>query len=162
MLRKKEVVLVSHCVLNQNSVVYPMARAEGTFKFINFLMERGIGIIQLPCPELRYLGVNRKPMYKEEYDTEEYRKLCVQLFIPILDDIIMYSENGYSVIGIIGINESPTCSISGKRGIFMEVIIGMLKKQAINLKFYEVPPDYNDDKDYKSVWLKINRQFEIG
>lgn len=161
MLRKKEMVLVSHCVLNQNSVVYPLGRAKGAFRFINLLIDSGIGIIQLPCPELRYLGINRKPMNKEEYDTKEYRYLCIQLFMPILNEIIAYIQNGYSIVGIIGINDSPSCSITGRRGIFMEEILHLLKKNAIELKYFEVPYDYNDAADYESLGLKLKQQFEI-
>lgn len=144
MLRDKKIVLVSHCILNQNSVVPPLARAKGAFSIAKSLIDEGIGIIQLPCPEFRFLGPNRKPMNKDEYDSEEYRKLCRQLFKPILEDIKVYLENGYTLEGIIGIKESPTCSITGDRGIFMEEIFKALEEEGIELKHFEVPEDYSE------------------
>ncbi|MGL5575128.1 MAG: CD3072 family TudS-related putative desulfidase [Sarcina sp.] len=142
MKRSKELVIVSHCVLNQNSVVEGLARAKGGFKIVEEILSSGLGIIQLPCPEFKFLGIKRKGQSKEEYDTKEYRELCKNLFIPILEDLKQYRENGYEVKKIIGINQSPTCSISGKRGIFMEEIFKMLEEASFNLEYEEILEDY--------------------
>lgn len=50
MKRNKKLLIVSHCIINQNSVVEPLARAKGAFPVIIKLLEEEIGIIQLPCP----------------------------------------------------------------------------------------------------------------
>lgn len=147
MLRDRKIVLVSHCLLNQNSVVTPLARAKGAFSITKSLIDQGAGIIQLPCPEFRFLGPNRKPMSKEEYDSIEYRNLCKELFKPILEDIKIYLQNGYKLEGIVGINESPTCSITGDRGIFMEEIFSALREEGIELRHFEVPTYYSEDGD---------------
>ena len=139
MLRDKKLILLSHCILNQNSVVLPLARSKGGFPIAKSLLDQGIGIIQLPCPEFKFLGPERKPMNKEEYDSPEYRTLCRDLFSPILEDIKKYLAQGYSLVGIMGINESPTCSITGSRGIFMEEIFSMLNGEAIDITHFEIP-----------------------
>lgn len=153
-MRSKKLVLVSHCILNQNSVVEPLDRAKGAFSFVKELIDSGIGIIQLPCPEFRHLGITRKPMEKWEYNTAEYRLLCRKLFLPILEDLFIYLKNGYEFCGIIGINQSPTCSITGNRGILMEEVFDMLKAQEIEPKYLEVPEDY-DDKNSKAFSLSL-------
>lgn len=158
-MRSKKIVLVSHCILNQNSVVYPLARAKGAFKFVIELINHGVGIIQLPCPELRYLGISRMPMNKNEYDTTEYRNLCLELFIPVLNEITNFIDNGYTILGIIGINESPTCGITGERGVFMEQIYKLLNDNGIKLEFVEVPESYTDDNDSDSLFYKIKESF---
>jgi predicted secreted protein len=155
MLRNKKIIIVSHCVLNQNSVVCPLARAKGAFKFVTQLVHEGIGIIQLPCPELRYLGIDRKPMDKFQYDTLEYRNFCKSLVLPIVEEIVMYVERGYSFIGVIGINESPTCSITKNMGILMEELFKELSKHWLKPDFIEVPSDYDDEKDCNDVCSKI-------
>lgn len=155
MLRSKNLIIVSHCVLNQNSVVSPLARARGVFEFVSHLIEEGIGIIQLPCPELRYLGITRKPMEKEEYDTLEYRNLCKELFSPVMKELENYIKNGYTIKGIIAINESPTCSISGKTGIFMEEILKQFEEREIKLKYIEVPSYYDDKRDSEKLFNEI-------
>lgn len=53
-------------------MVFQLARAKGAFPFINTIIENNIRIYQLPCPELKFGGLNRKPMSKEEYNTPQY------------------------------------------------------------------------------------------
>ena len=145
MERSKRVVLVSHCILNQNTVVYPLARAKGSYKDILIeLMNNDIGIHQLPCPEYRYLGLKREPMSKEQYDTKEFRTINKSIAIDTVNIIKEYINNGYEVLGIIGINESPTCSINGVKGILMEELLDTLMNEKIELKVIDVPTDYHD------------------
>lgn len=153
-MRSKKILIMSHCVLNQNSVVYPLARAKGAFSFVKKIIDSGVGIIQLPCPELKFLGINRKSMTKEEYDTEEYRKLCRELFAPVLEELIVYINRGYEFCGVIGINQSPTCSITGNRGILMEEMFKMFADKGIKAAYYEVPEEYSDsisDDVYRDI-----------
>lgn len=156
-MRSKRIILVSHCILNQNSVVEPLARAKGAFKFTKEIIDSGIGIIQLPCPEFRFLGITRKPMEKQEYDTSEYRRLCQKLFEPIYEDLIHYMKNGYKFCGIIGINQSPSCSITGTRGIFMEEIIKILQEDGIEPNYLEVPENYNDEDNAEAIYEDLKR-----
>ncbi|MBU3144348.1 CD3072 family TudS-related putative desulfidase [Clostridium sp. CF012] len=162
MLRDKKLILLSHCILNQNSVVLPLARSKGGFLIAKSLLDQGIGIIQLPCPEFKFLGPQRKPMNKEEYDSPEYRTLCRELFTLILEDIKKYLTQGYSLVGILGINKSPTCSITGKRGIFMEEIFSILKEQAININYFDIPEDYTDDMDLSKLYNKLKISLNIN
>lgn len=157
MLRNKKIVIISHCILNQNSVVCPLARSQGAFKFVKGIIDEGVGIIQLPCPELRHLGISRKSMEKSEYDTKEYRTLCKSLVMPYIDEIKLYMDNGYQILGIIGINESPTCSITKNRGIMMEEFFKLLDKRQIDLDVMEVPSSYNDEKDFEKVFIDFKK-----
>jgi predicted secreted protein len=159
MKRGKNIILVSHCIMNQNSVVFPLGRASGGFKFVNNLLNDGIGVIQLPCPELRYLGIERAPMKKSEYDTKAYRNLCVELFMPVMEEIITYIKNDYNILGIMGINESPTCSITGARGIFMEEVFNILHRNNLSLNYMEVPSQYDDDTDAMNLYNNIKKKF---
>jgi hypothetical protein len=97
-------------------------------------------------------------MNKKEYDSPEYRALCRNLFTPILEDIKKYLAQSYSLVGIIGINESPTCSITGIRGIFMEEIIAILKAQSISVKYFDIPADYSEEMNFTELYdnLKIS------
>lgn len=155
MLRSKSLIIVCHCIMNQNSVVHPLARAKGCFKFVQSLIGEGVGIIQLPCPEFKFLGITRKSMEKEEYDTPEYRSLCRDLVMTIVQDMLVYLRDGYEIKGIIGINESPTCSINDKRGIFMEELFDELERRKTKLSSVEVPADYEDDRDSTDFFNKI-------
>lgn len=160
-IRSKKLIMVSHCILNQNSVVEPLARARGGFSFVKEIIESGVGIIQLPCPEFRYLGITRKPMEKSEYNTPEYRELCRKLFEPVLEDLLIYLENGYEFTGIIGINQSPTCSISGNRGIFMEEIFDLLSSKGIEPNYFEVPENYEDSVHGEQIYQCIKGTLKL-
>lgn len=145
MNRSKRVVFTSNCILNQNVVVSPLARAKGPYNdIVKTIMDYDIGIHQLPCPEFRHLGIKRLPMTKEEYNTVEYRKLSKEISLDTLYIIKEYLDNDYNIIGLIGINHSPSCSINGEMGIMMEEIVETIKDEGINLNKIDVPTDYYD------------------
>jgi predicted secreted protein len=157
MERSKRVVFISHCILNQNAVVHPLARAKGAYKdIIKELMDNEIGIHQLPCPEYRHLGLKREPMTKEDYDTYDFRIINKNIAMDAVGIIIEYLKNGYEVLGIIGINESPTCSIKGQMGILMEELLSLLESNHININLIDVPTDYFDGVNGKSFIEKLH------
>ena len=60
----KDIILVSHCMLNTFSKVESFGEEEGREeraekKVMKTIIENGIGIIQLPCPELIMYGTKR-------------------------------------------------------------------------------------------------------
>lgn len=129
--------------MNQNSVVYPLARAKGGFNdIIAQYLEADYGIYQLPCPELRHLGLTRQPMSKEEYDTPSYKTLCQQMAKDVMADLRRYRDDDVNCYLLHGVNQSPTCSITGKRGHFMEALITMLEEERFNLIYDEIPSSY--------------------
>jgi len=143
MIRKKSLVLVSHCVLNQNSVINGWERAQGGFNsIIKTLINQDIGLIQLPCPELIHLGCNRPPMTKEAYSTSAYIDLCTKLANDQLDTLIDYKNNGYNILGLIGIENSPTCDTLTNKGVFMEIFLKLCSDHGINLKSIDIKEDY--------------------
>ncbi|TJX64068.1 hypothetical protein E8P77_13440 [Soehngenia saccharolytica] len=144
--RGKKIVVVSHCILNQNCVVQPMARAKGAFKIASRFIEEGIGIIQLPCPELRHFGLERKPMSKFDYDTPIHREMCRHMLRPVIKEIEEYTNHGYEIVGVVGIEDSPNCDINENRGIFMQELFKLLNDANIQLKSYEIPLDYDELK----------------
>ena len=161
MQRSKKVVFISHCVLNQNTVVCPLARANGAYRqTMDLIMENNIGIHQIPCPEFECLGLKRKPMNKIEYDTIEYRAICRNIAINLMKTIKEYISNNYNIIGIIGISESPTCSIGNEKGIFIEELNKLLEIEKINLKTIDIPVDYNDEIE-NDIFLKKLNEFLI-
>lgn len=159
MLRKNKVILISHCVLNQNSVVHPLARSSGPFKtIIELLMERDFGIVQLSCPEVLMHGMNRLPMTKSEYDTPGYKVLCNKLAERDFELIKRFWDGEITISGVIGIDQSPSCSQLNDEGHFMTAlnqyeIISNLPKIDIP-ESYEVGTRYADDfHEQFKIWL---------
>lgn len=123
--RSRQVVFVSHCMLNQNAISdgtadFPAANRE----IVSLLLEENVGIVQLPCPELLCLGLDRgdvrggeRPVLAENTRiraalqspeaAEHLRRLSKQVVYQIEE----YRKNGFTVVGIIGINRSPSCGV---------------------------------------------------
>jgi predicted secreted protein len=170
MNRQKKIVLLAHCLLNSNSKVGGSVLYQGAQeKLLLFLVKKGYGIIQLPCPEMTMFGSRRWGQVREQYDTPRYRRHCREIFEPVLEQVGDYLKNGYFVEALIGIDGSPSCGVekscsSGTwggeigarygfdqdikvipaRGIFMEEIESLLSQHGVPLKliaFDETRPE---------------------
>jgi predicted secreted protein len=111
--RAKKLLVIHHCLINQN------AKAEGTEDFAaleprltSFAKSHDLGLLQLPCPELIFAGVDRKPNTKDHYDTQAFRKLCAQIAESYAQIIAIYIKQGYRVYGIVGVDGSPSCGVN--------------------------------------------------
>ena len=111
--RGNRVVFVAHCILNQNAVVYGLASREGIVKeIVDLLYEKGIGLVQMPCPELSYAGSLRFWQSREQYDSVGFRRHC-RLLAELQADLALELERGgCRVLAVIGIKGSPSCGVS--------------------------------------------------
>lgn len=113
MKRSKRIIVVSHCLLNANAKVSPLALYPGVLREVmDRFIEDGTGILQLPCPESSYLGINRWGMCREQYDHPNFRRHCRKILIPSLDQIEAHITAGYELRGVIGANGSPNCGVT--------------------------------------------------
>lgn len=174
MNRGKKIIVVSHCILNQNCVVKPYAKKqEDFFKFIKSFVLNNYGFIQLPCPELTILGLKRWGHVKDQFEYPNFKNQCKSLLYPIIDQIEMYMKNGYEIEGVYGIQGSPSCGVNktcrsnwegeascyenledisnrvylvSEKGVFMESFEELLKEKNIKLNFYDVD-DWSEEID---------------
>jgi predicted secreted protein len=123
--RSKRVLLTAHCILNQNAKIDRCAHYPGMIKEVAaILIETGVGIVQMPCPELVYLGLDRQADRRvlttiESEDTRVRRRmiedrgkaLCRKIAQDLVYQIEEYQQNGFEVVGIVGINGSPSCGV---------------------------------------------------
>ncbi|OEF97417.1 CD3072 family TudS-related putative desulfidase [Desulfuribacillus alkaliarsenatis] len=113
MRRSKRVVFLAHCILNGNSKVMGLTLYGGAMKsVVNEHLNKGTGMIQLPCPETTFIGLRRWGMSKNQYDTANYRRHCRNLLIPYVEQMKEYQSDGYILEGIIGIDGSPSCGVN--------------------------------------------------
>lgn len=155
--RSKKVIILSHCLLNQNSI------SDGTSDFpsqfneiIEFLMKNCIGIIQLPCPELLCLGLDRRdkngakrPLLDENTRIRELmsEKGNVRILQQKAEEMVVqiqeYQKYDFEVLGLIGVDRSPSCGIETTskngaeergKGVFMEILSETLEKQGIAIR----------------------------
>lgn len=110
--RHRRIALVAHCHLNINTKVHGLAdRAAGQTELVSRLVADGIGLLQLPCPEVTYLGMRRWGMTREQYDTPAYRRHCRALLAPVIDTVEALVADGCEVVGVWGANGSPSCGV---------------------------------------------------
>ena len=143
--RSKRIVLVAHCILNQNAI------SDGTAQFpgadaavVRRLLEAGVGIVQLPCPELNCLGLDRgDPRGGERHVLEENTRIreAMERTAParILSSLVEhvafaveeYRRHGFAIVGLIGIDRSPSCGVNTMsrfvkeqpgRGVFVDAL----------------------------------------
>jgi len=123
--RSKKILLVAHCALNQSAKLDQCAFYPGVIREVaGVLIDSDLGLLQMPCPELLCLGLDRQvkkgitPTVEEE-DTRIAIRLIEdqsQLILhKIADDLIFqlleYQKNGFTITGLVGMNGSPSCGV---------------------------------------------------
>jgi predicted secreted protein len=123
--RSRRIVLVAHCVLNQNAKLDGCAHYPGAIEEASeALLREGLGIVQLPCPELVCLGLDRgaEPGALTSVETEDTRiarrmgeessrLACRQLVGSVAHQMEEYRKHGFELVGLVGINGSPSCGV---------------------------------------------------
>ena len=126
--RSGRLVVVSHCILNVHSLeddlaIYPGLERE----VVELLIEKGVGIYQIPCPEMELSGIFRKALPKESYEHPKIRAHYRELAEKICGTLKMYVKKGYAIVAVIGAEASPTCGID---------YVGRWKKDAEGKKVF--------------------------
>lgn len=145
MFRQNKLAIVSHCILNQNSVVHSLARAGGSFtQLVMPLLEAGLGLYQLPCPELLFGGLEREPQTYEQYNTPEFDAVCRETTDRVLKELDCFRRAGCDICLLLGINHSPTCSITDKNGHLFRLLLPQLLDRFPHMLIMDVPTDYTE------------------
>jgi predicted secreted protein len=128
--RGGRVVLLSHCLLNENvRYLGGAGRAGGVREVVDDYLAQGIGIHQMPCPEQRAWGGVLKPRMLAAYGAGgTWRSPAVRLLLrpflrytrmlydrlarQVVRDVIDYRRSGIEVVGVVGVGGSPSCGVS--------------------------------------------------
>jgi predicted secreted protein len=176
--RSKKVIIVAHCILNQNARMNTCASAPSAIpKIPEYLIQNEIGIIQYPCPEFNFLGLRRQGQdrnvldgsYHHE-DGEVYDKISVpegrgylkSISANIAYQIKEYQKHGFRVLGILGILGSPTCGVGLKyykeltsgNGALIEELINTLRAENLEVEIKGIS-DLNPDETLSIIkdWI---------
>lgn len=156
-IRSKKVVFVSHCILNQNAISDGTAVCPAAFReIVEKCLELDIGLVQMPCPELMCLGLDRGyPAGAESPVTVENTRIRREILTDpekldrlgsLADSVIYqmreYKKHGFEILGVIGANRSPNCGVQTTSdndielpgmGIFMERIAAGIKELGMDI-----------------------------
>ena len=149
--RSQKVAFLAHCLLNQNAISDGTAvRPAGFPEMVSYLLEHGVGIVQLPCPALLCLGLDRgdpqgaeRPVVVENTrirramaQAEPSRRLA-RLVEDTIAQLLEYRRYGFQVVGILGANRSPCCGVDTTSqddqevpgmGVFLEALSHRLEE----------------------------------
>ncbi len=138
--RSKKFVFVPFCLMAQAYQAQGIVKYEWKASinpFMNLLIENDINIVQMPCAESTFNNnLIREPKGIKKYDTEEFNKHCELLAEQVANQIINICSNGYEVIAILGIEQSPSCCVNyiytnkgmeNRKGLFMEKLYLKIK-----------------------------------
>jgi len=110
--RSRKLAVVANCILNQNAKVEGIAEYPGVVEpIVDLLVKKGVGILQMPCPEFQHAGPRRWWCVKEQYENFGFKAHCEELAKSISDEIEEYSKNGYKILCLIGADGSPSCGV---------------------------------------------------
>lgn len=178
--RSKNILFLSHCIINQNSITNEGAAFPGSDKdVLQLLIDSNIGIVQMPCPELCCLGLDRKKIdgIKDGVLVENTRirkLLQVNSSSTIIENLVNqitlqikeYTKHEFNVLGVVGINRSPTCGISTTtkdgsevdgEGVFIEKLKVSLKNARIDIPFVGIKLR-EQEKKINSIKMLISRK----
>jgi predicted secreted protein len=111
--RSERVIFLSHCCLNQNAKVRGIAQYPGAIRpLVELLLEQGVGMYQMPCPEMTYLGNMRWGQVKDQYNNPMFRRHCQRLAETVVDMAENYLQCGYRVHGFVMMDGSPVCGLN--------------------------------------------------
>lgn len=145
MERNKRFVIMAHCVMNQNTVILGWERSPGPFaRVIMDLMKRQISIVQLPCPEITFLGYERPPLEYADYDTPEYRAHARRILEPTLMELRELKAHGLTPLCLIGIEASPSCDSTSFQGVFMQELLAEIG----DISRVDIPEDYEEGQSW--------------
>jgi predicted secreted protein len=146
-LSAQEITIVSHCLLN------PLTRVKGLTP-VHFSPTGPV--IQLPCPEALYMGLDRWTVTKNQMDVPQFRRFCRTIIAPYADLMEMLARQGVQ-LRIVGVANSPSCGVDttsigytgGRvaeqshahvdgRGVFMEELLAEMKQRGVHCRAEEV------------------------
>lgn len=139
--------VVAHCLLD------PLTRVKG-LKDISY---RPAGpVVQLPCPEALYLGLDRWAVTRNQLEVPEFRRFCRSIAAQYADLLEMLSQKGVR-IRVVGVARSPSCGINtttrgyeGGRvreaahevvagpGVFIEELLAELRERGVAVSAREM------------------------
>lgn len=140
--RGKKVIFAAHCILNQNSRYLGGAFRKGCIdELVDHLQKSGVGMIQMKCPEQKaWGGVLKKymwlPIGRKNSLLYKLRGVLTPIFIwrtkrvfqkiagEVASEIKDYLDSGFEVVGVLGIDGSPSCGVN--KTVDVEKFVGLL------------------------------------
>lgn len=172
--RSKEVVFAAHCILNQNAISDGTASFQGMNETVaRLLLEAKVGVVQMPCPEMNCLGLDRgdpngakRPLLEE--NSRIRRELTRQagarrMLNALVEQVVYlmeeYRKNGFEILGVLGVNRSPSCGVEttsadgaeiAGEGVFLQALRAEMTRRGVFVPIVGIK-DSEPEKTSKTV-----------
>jgi predicted secreted protein len=99
-------------MLNQNARIVRAADFPAMFEpLIDYLQQKQVGLIQMPCPELYCLGLGRRAV-RVGLESPAGRQRLERLIDDLVFTVREYLFQGFEIVGILGKQGSPACGVT--------------------------------------------------
>jgi len=169
-VRGRRVVFLIECLLNQNARDLGAAQSPAVTRgVIELLAEKGLGMVQIPCPEILCLGFDRcrapDVSIREALGAREPAACCARLAAETADRIQCYLEQGCEVTGVLGGNEQSPASavhkadhepggLADSSGIFMSALAKELARRGLRVPLRGMRDADQRLLDQDLAWLR--------
>ena len=165
--RSKRVIFLAHCLLNQNAISDGTAEAPAAHReILRTVLDARVGVVQMPCPELCCLGLDRgdpkggeRPVVVENtrirraMGQPEAAARLRELTAQVIRQIREYRKHGFTVLGIVGVDRSPCCGVNTTsdldrelpgRGVFIAALQTALEEAELTVPVIGIKPSAPD------------------
>ena len=168
-----EILIVSHCILNnaakvaqdESGLAEEYAQRDALMQAV---ADRGVQLIQLPCPEFILYGAKRWGHVKDQFDNPHFRAQCRAMLGPVMMQLEEYAGNPdrFNILGVVSVEGSPSCGhaltcrgdwggefegrecengwpassvrMTNEPGVFMEVLEKMLGEHRLDIRILSI------------------------
>jgi predicted secreted protein len=130
--RSGRVLVVSHCLLNENVRYLGGAAHPGPLpQILHAALDHDLGLVQMPCPEQhawggvlkthmlalygsggRWAGNERLRRPVSQALTTYTRRRLTPLAARVAQDLSQYRDAGMDVVAVVGVGSSPSCGVT--------------------------------------------------
>lgn len=151
--RSKKFVFVPFCLLAQAYQAQGIVKYEwkGTIKpIVKSLVDNDINIIQMPCAEAEFNNsLIREPKGISKYNNNDFNKHCKDLAKTTAEQIKNILKNGYEVLAVMGIEQSPSCCVN-----YIYTNKGMQNRMGLFMQKL-----FDEVQEYNIPFIGINRKY---
>ena len=151
MTEAKQAVLIPRCILTRGLDCKSNASSNDLEEVLRVLADSKAGIIQLPCPHQismieydRDIGNRsiRTSLFAKRNRNNTFAGMYSKMLTPVIHEIEKCERKGLHITGLIGVKNSPSCSIKNPKnatdGKFMEVLLKKLKERRIQVEMANI------------------------
>ena len=141
---------------------YPVLSRQVHREILRTVLDARVGVVQLPCPELCCLGLDRgdpkggeRPVVAENtrirraMGQPEASARLRELTDQVVWQIREYQKHGFAVLGIVGVDRSPCCGVNTTsdqdrelpgRGVFIASLRAALESAGLTVPVIGIKP----------------------